>query len=201
MICTMKTLCVLLVYAVSLWDLCGAEIRDNGFNISVPLPHEYEDMKSVPTLKNELIAVGRWNEQKSGLVRLLSISDLGGTIGREDLSKVVPAKQGVNVIKVKWKTFDIDTFRIEEKGEDQSWVTLNAQVPTVPRAIQIRIFGPASDEPELLGLLNSTLAGLESKTNWLTTVERVNHGLDGLIRLIITIAVIGLILRYFMKKK
>jgi hypothetical protein len=65
--------------------------------------------------------------------------------------------------------------RAPEEVNGVPTVTLNAQVPLKPEAIQVGVVGPAAQEEELRGTLRSVLASLDGETNWLTRRERAER--------------------------
>ncbi len=149
----------------------GETITENGFEISVTIPKGAENLKAVPVFAKTLRAVGWRDEKKDLIIRGLTISDLGDTIGQGDFSKSLPQKPGVSLVKFRWKEWEIPTVRLEEEARGKPWLTFNAMVPAVPRAIQVQVFGPAADEKELRAVLTEMLESLECRTNWLTPKE------------------------------
>ena len=196
----MKSRLVILL-ALSICTARAVEIRRDRFDFSVPLPAGYEDVSAIPALKDELVAVGVWNPNRDGLVRLFSISGFSGALGREDMAKFIPKQPNITSEKMRWKDLEIDSFRIAEETGGQSWITINVLVPTIPRAIQVRVFGPAAEEKAMRTVLASTLANLDAKTNWLSTEERWKKGVYGIAGMAITGLLVVWIVRKAKKKK
>jgi hypothetical protein len=189
---TLRTVCLSLLLFTMI--ACGETIIEGGLQISVTVPKGAENLKAIPAFAKMLLAVGWRDEKEDLLIRMLMISDMGGPIGREDFAKEfagAASKPGLSLVKFKWKEFEIDTIRVEEEARGKPWVTFNAQVPTVPHAVQVQVFGPATDEKELRQLLADTLDSLESKTNWLTMSERIERITDGLLKMGIAVWVVA----------
>src|SRR6266481_3918789 len=90
--------------------------------------------------------ISRGKMSQTGLIEMVAIQDLGGTIGREDLSKKAGKPQNMSLEKTSWKGFDVDVFRIVENIGGVSLVTFNAQVPLKPKAIQVSVSGPTAND-------------------------------------------------------
>jgi hypothetical protein len=106
---------------------------------------------------------------------MISLQDLGGTIGREDLSKKQDKPAGVTLEKTHWQSFDIDVFKVEETTGKVTNITLNAQVPLKPRAIQVSVMGPAAEEASLRQEMQAIVTSVAGTSNWLTPDERVSR--------------------------
>jgi len=149
------------------------------------LPDNLDDVSIRVPVHGGLITLGKWNSSRSALVQMVSLQDLGGTIGREDLSKKKDKPANVTLEKTRWKSFDIDVFRVVEKAGNISMLTFNAQVPLKPHAIQVMVSGPASDETSLRQQMQQVVASVDGPTNWLTTDERISRAAAGGGRLIL----------------
>ena len=176
-------------------------MRRDRFDFSVSLPADYEDVSALPGLKDELVAVGVWNAKRDGLVRLVRISGFSGALSRQDIGRYIPKQPNILSEKVRWKNLEIDSFEIIEESAGQRWLTINTLVPTLPRAIQLRIFGPASEEVQMKALRGITLASLEAKTNWLNTGERWSKGNFGIAGMAVAALMVVWIVRKSGKKK
>ena len=148
-------------------------ITEGGFHLSFTVPKGAENLKAIPPFEKTLLAVGWRDEKKDLIIRGLTISDLGEVAGQGDYSKSIPQKPEYSFVKIKWKQFEIPTVRVEEEARGKPWLTFNAEVPTLPRAVQVQVFGPGADEAALRALLQGVLDSLESKTNWRTRSEWV----------------------------
>src|SRR5262249_9675586 len=133
------------------------------------LPDNLEDVSIRVAVHGGLISLGKWNQSRSGLVKMVSLQDLGGTIGREDLSKEKNEPGNVTLEKTRWQTFDIDVVKVVETAGKVTNVTFNAQVPLKPRAIQVTVIGPAAEEPSLRQEMQTIVGSVEGQSNWLNT--------------------------------
>lgn len=132
-------------------------------------------------------------ERKIGTFIL--VSQLKGVLGRKkfDIRDLPPNQSQVKILTENWKEFDIEVIRLPEQVGTTSLLTLNAQVPLKPFAIQISVFGEAVQEEELQSILKSVLKSLEGQTNWLTGEQRASKLGTGITKLAIAIGVVLLI--------
>jgi len=148
------------------------------------LPDNLEDVSIRVAVHGGLISLGQWNQSRSGLVKMVSLQDLGGAIGREDLSKKKDKPANVTLEKARWQTFDIDVFKVIETAGKVTTVTFNAQVPLKPHAVQVTVIGPAAEEASLRQEMQTVVASIEGARNWLTTDDRISRAASGGGRLI-----------------
>lgn len=129
-------------------------------------------------------------DQRVGVFVL--ITRLGGVIGREklDIKDIAGRNPEVTVQAARWRGFDIEVIRVPEEIQGVRLVTLNAQVPLRPQAIQVGVVAEASREEEARQVLDAVLERLDGETNWLTQQERVNRAVEGGSRLIATCAML-----------
>jgi hypothetical protein len=115
------------------------------------------------------------------------VTRLRGTLGRERLNpeNVAAGNPQVSVETGKWKSFDVEGFRVPEQAGEVKMVTFNVQVPLAPEAVQLAVFGDSRDEGELRGILRGLLGNLEGETNWLTEKQRSERFASGISRLIV----------------
>jgi len=97
---------------------------------------------------------------------LLTLEDLGGIIGQDDLAPLLRERPDVTLEKRTWQGHRIDVMRLPEKQAGVAMVTYVAQVPLRTRALQLRLFGPADRETELRADLELSLAQLSGASNW-----------------------------------
>ena len=163
----------------------GVPYSNSQLQFKAMLPDNLEDVSIRVPVHGGLITLGKWNSSKSALVQMVSLQDLGGTIGREDLSKKKDKPANVTLEKTRWKTFDIDVFRVAENAGNISMLTFNAQVPLKPHAIQVMVSGPASEEASLKQQMQQIVASVDGPTNWLTGAESIARVAGGSGRLIL----------------
>lgn len=124
---------------------------------------EYPEGKQQPNIVSSLIK----GDSKDDIPDIICfLEDLGGRIKQEDLSKYIGNRTDVTLIKMKWKGRTIDVFRIEEQLQGIEFLTFNAQIPLIPRAIQVKLVGLKSMEKELIEDLQSIISGIDGNTNW-----------------------------------
>jgi hypothetical protein len=97
---------------------------------------------------------------------VLLVEDLGGTIGREDMSAFARGKENIRLFRENWKTCQIDVFEVREKIGEVDTLTYNAQVPLWPTAVQLTVVGLASRESELRDIVREALKGVDGTSNW-----------------------------------
>ena len=106
---------------------------------------------------------------------IVSIKPMGGTIGREPLpASELPHVEGVEftVRREKWKTFEVDVLVGTARQNDAALLVQVAQVPLKREAIELAVTGPEARRRELNALLQTLLASLDGRSNWLTDGER-----------------------------
>lgn len=184
-------LCALALSAAS------QRIDDPARGYSFLLPGEYVELPGFvkPELTVRTGTLGTWvRGADSDALIVVSLEALGGTIGREptdlaDLGRTGAA--GATAIKEKWKSFEVDGFRlIQEKG-DAHILVLGVQLPLLPNAVQVMSSGLVENEPAIHEALLGVLASLDGRSNWLTDEERRAKGLDGALRLGVTFFVLA----------
>jgi len=147
----------------------AAEIKDEKFGFELKLPGElkeypegvklYEGLEGVDLDKILYFFILGDPEDDQIDIHFM-IEAMGGLIGREDLSKYAEGVEGMTIFKEKWRSFEIDVFRIHEKFGDIETLTFNAQVPLKPEAIQLKLIGEKSREDELRSILRNALNNL-----------------------------------------
>lgn len=174
------------IYFLTL-HLFALDYTNSQLGFKAKLPDGLDDLSNFPNFKGKLICLGLVNEAGTGLTKAIMLDDLGAPIRRDDMTKH-PVPGNASVEKTKWRSFQIDVFKVLEQVQGSPYITFNAQVPLKPHAIQVSVAGPASEEKSLRQDLQSILASIEGPSNWLTTDERVSRGAEGFGRLIILIA-------------
>ena len=119
--------------------------------------------ESIPNVMDAYVK-GNPNDTVSDII--LMIEDIKGNIDKEeDMTPFLKGKPNIKLLKNRWKEYDINVFRIEEKVGNVATLTYNAQVPVMP-AIQIKLVGLEARDPELKEILNSAINGVTGKSNW-----------------------------------
>jgi hypothetical protein len=156
-------------------QMYGLDYSNPQLGFKARLPDNLDDVSIRVAVRGGLISLGKWNSSHTALIKMISLQDLGGTIGREDLSKKQDKPAGVTLEKTHWQSFDIDVFKVEETTGKVTNITLNAQVPLKPRAIQVSVMGPAAEEASLRQEMQAIVTSVAGTSNWLTPDERVSR--------------------------
>jgi hypothetical protein len=168
---SVKTLALVAWFLLCSTRLFAWTYTNQEFNFSATLPDGYTDVSGQARAKC-LVAQQKIETTTSGHIETVILLDLKGAIGREDLSKEGKIPANASLEKTEWKSFKIDVIRVIENIGGVSFVTLNAQVPLKPHAIQVSVAGPASDETKLRADLLAIVASVDGPTNWLTDEQR-----------------------------
>ncbi len=188
-------LCVALIIATQNSLFAGEMVAHSQLGFRFTVPDGF--VKDQTQVRGEVIYAFQRppiGERKIGTFIL--VSQLKGVLGREklDIRDLPPNQSQVKILTENWKEFDIDVIRLPEEAKTMSLLTLNAQVPLKPLAIQISVFGEAVQEDELKSILQSVLRSLDGQTNWLTEEQRASKLGTGITKLAITAGVILLII-------
>jgi hypothetical protein len=122
-----------------------------------------EGMKAMPNILHAYIK-GKPDDDQPDI--LIFVEDLGGRIQKADLAKAVAGKKDLKLLKEKWQNLDIDVFEIQESDGEVTLLTYNAQVPLLPKAVQVKVFGLADRKVELQQALKEALKGVDGTSNW-----------------------------------
>lgn len=185
--------------SVALLGLLGAVMCDAGeyFNRELEfrmwLPAGFEDVSSQSWPKGALMAKAQFNRDGS-LSRLVSVQDLGEVIRQDaDLSRLKRAGGNVKLEKMRWRDFEVDVFCVTEGEAGLVFVSLNAQVPLLPRGVQVSISGLKTEERAVRRELEKLLEGINGRSNWVSIAEREAAESSGLVRNSITVAALVLL--------
>jgi hypothetical protein len=115
---------------------------------------------------------------------VVQVQKLGGTIGRgsldhEDVETAARNSvqgtglevKGFEYRKLRWKSFDLELV-LTRLGGARDLVNLSVAVPLAEEAIAVRVTGPAVEEPALARDLQTVVASIDGKSNWLSDGER-----------------------------
>jgi hypothetical protein len=166
----------------------GADtVTDARRGFSFRVPQGYRDFPAGRSGPKVLHAFATGEPSAEG-TRLLRVEALGGVIGRGELDRPVVEQaardsvkglsvevRGFEYAKLRWKSFDCDLVVTRLGAGGREVVTLGAQVPLAPEAIQLYLAGPAADEAELRATLQTLLGSLEGRSNWLDAGERAER--------------------------
>ncbi len=180
---------VMWLAALLAWPATAGTYSHRELGFRVRLPDGYEDVSRRMPLEGAFITVAQFDPRGTALRRLVSLQDLGGVIRQDnDLSKTRKRPGNVKLEKARWRSFTIDVFKVTEVDNGAAYVALNAQVPLMPRGLQVTVSGPAAEEPEVRRELETLLATVEGPSNWTTPRERLARSDSGTTRAVLILA-------------
>jgi hypothetical protein len=170
----------------------GLVIVDKALDINLTLPPGFEPIPEYQSPPGHDIRYAYKRMNKDGTANVVLIECLGGTIGREPMPKEIAQKFGIeSVYKENWKSFELEVFVSKAVVGSTTLIIHCAQVPTIPRAIQIRVLAVKSHEADMKDLTRTLLASLEGHSNWLTNDQRYYDIGYGSAKMTIWIILIG----------
>lgn len=196
----------LLLLLACVLPLHGLEYSNKKLGFKATLPDGLQDLSASVMRRDSLVTIGKLRADKKGTERLITIEDMKGVIGRDEFPKPSDIPNNVRVEKLPWKTFEVLLFVVSEVEAGVPTVTLNAQVPLKPSAVQVTVHGPQRDEAQLRQELKAIVASVEGPSNWLNSEERITRLSHGVGKLCLwgclgVIAVAGAIKIFFGRKR
>jgi len=95
------------------------------------------------------------------------IENMGGRIRKnESMKGRMPAGFQGRILNFTWQGYQIEGFEIPETVDGVAMITYNVQVPLKKSAIQLKLWGPASDQQALRDEMTNLVAGLRGESNW-----------------------------------
>ena len=183
-----------LALAALILSASAQRIDDPSRGYSFLLPAEYVELPGFvrPDPAVHTGTLGTWvRGLDSDALIVVSIEGMAGTIGRDPMDVADLGRTGAGALKEKWKSFEVDGFRlIQERGGERILV-LAVQVPLLPNAVQVMSSGLVENEVAIHEALRDVLASLDGRSNWLTDEERLAKGLEGALRLGVTLFVLA----------
>lgn len=173
----------------------GPTVRDEKLAITLSLPDGFEPMPGFrrPAGQNIPYAFQR-RDLGENVGTMVCIQVLDGVIGREEPPADLVGKNGViRLYREKWKSFDLDVVVIREINNSSMFLTRNVMIPTKPKAIILRIFGPDSKDAEMAALARDLLASLNGETNWVTKDKRYERLGEGMMKMALWLVGIGVV--------
>jgi hypothetical protein len=162
-------------------------------NFRMWLPPGFEDVPGQSWPKGALMAKARFNRDGS-LSRLVSVQDLGEVIRQDaDLSRLKRAGGNVKQEKMRWRDFEVDVFSVTEGEAGMVFVSLNAQVPLMPRGVQVSLAALKTEERAVRQELEKLLESINGRSNWVSAAEREAAESSGLVRNSVTLAALVLL--------
>lgn len=191
----MRIFLLLVLFALA----CGLSaefVDDSRYNFRATIPPGFQPLPShMPRISESTIHayyLGDLEDDQPDVV--IGFENLGGVIGREKLdeSSLPPGVRGMDMTfeRAQWEEFEIDlmVLRMADNGVDM--ISLAAQVPLKPEAIQVNIAGPQSQEQQVRGYMRAVLDNMEGESNWLTVEERNARLVEGVGKMIVAIIVV-----------
>lgn len=188
---------VLLTLALMALPLSAAELRDPFFGFTTRIPESFQKFSPLhlryPKRIDHCYLLGDPKDDQPDV--MLAIHGLGGTLTQEQMSLrgVESFASGFRFTKeeVTWKDLDLPLYTGRGVLNQIDLVTVAVQVPLQRQAIQITAAGPAHRYYEILGYARFVLDHLEGETNWKTGAQRLAELAPSLIRLAITLVIVG----------
>lgn len=180
---------LILIVAAGVGPVCGMEYSNRDLGFRVRLPDGFEDVTvGGAGPEGAMLVRARFNRDKS-LSRLLSIQDLGEVIRQDaNFARLRGARGNIKREKMSWRDFEVDVFNVTEGDRGLIYVSLNAQVPLKPRAIQVTMSALKTDERALRSEMETLLASIEGPSNWISSKERAESESASLVRTTVTVA-------------
>jgi hypothetical protein len=97
---------------------------------------------------------------------VILIEDMGGRIAKEDFAPLMNGRTDVRILDGSWQGHPIQIVEVTEVIEGVTTLTYNAQIPLIPRAIQLRVVGIKETEPRLQETIRQMLLQVKGPTNW-----------------------------------
>jgi hypothetical protein len=185
----------LLAFVLLLARAAGADTYSNpDLEFTIQIPARFHPFPPPP---GTLAAYATSDPAKGMPDELMTITRLGGTIGREHLkASDIPAQakgipfSNISVKTAKWKSFDIDVIAMQGAANGATMATRAAQVPLKREAIQITVGVPLAQEAKADATLSELLATADGPSNWLTQPERTQRMEEGYKRLGMTCGIV-----------
>ena len=96
------------------------------------------------------------------------ISEVPGAIGQDNAGLAeAAAKRDGKPFVLPWKTFELIGLELSSEQSGMNVAAFFAQVPLLPRAIQVSVLGPPTEQEQLKSLLKQVVRSVDGETNWL----------------------------------
>lgn len=143
------------------------QINDATYHFTMTIPEGFERATQFPPGKPKWLYAFTKKEADGTPVGII-VERMGAVIGREHLNvgDMPPGFRG-RLHRLSWRGFEIDAIENPEELNGVALVTIKAQVPLKPEALQVSVVAPAERRDESLALVNRLLGGLTGESNWL----------------------------------
>jgi len=137
------------------------------FDLEIPQEFEsYSNPKDPASVKYTFIAPSESNGSK----KVIGVTILDGLVppdneaNRRRLRESVPEK--VELTTKNWRGLSVPTFISREEVRGVEVIIYRVRVPLTPKAVELAVFGPASNEASLSVTVDALLGSLDGSTNW-----------------------------------
>jgi len=199
------TLCLfaMLVPALLAASPSRAESLNNselGFRLDIP--DDFNRADQLAAIDKSIMAAFQ-KSAPDGPATLLFVERLSAMLPHErlDLSMAPPGFNG-RVLAFKWNGFTVDAIEMPTTFGKSKLIQYSVQVPLSPKAIQLRIVGPADDAEQLRTLVQGLLSNLTGKTNWKTPAQQAAAASNGTTLIIVlgVLMLLGLVALSFLSR-
>jgi hypothetical protein len=156
----------------------SSQVNNKEFEFGFRVPPGYKEVSPLPPG----IHYGWRREMGDGTgdVLALTVEILPAAIGRDAADpkatrELVLKRQPDAVFDVHglpWRDFELLVLETEVPIKGGKGLTMVAQVPTSPRALQVRVVGPLARKEVLAADLHAVLQSVTGKTNWIPPHQR-----------------------------
>jgi hypothetical protein len=138
------------------------QLTDDRLKFKLDIPEGFTEF---PEGKQMQKADHVYLKRNGGEVMVFSVAGLRGILPRKRLQ---PAELhgDATITNFTWRGLNVDGTVVREKTPGGSFVTLNAQLPTVPQALQITVGGPEIRRAEVDRVLAELLPTLDAQSSW-----------------------------------
>ena len=179
---------------------CGFALEytanNDSWRLAVP-----EGFHRIALDKDTVIAAFKKDNPADATGRVIILVDLGAPIGREPLEIPPEKKDSLIVSRYAWKSFTVEAVDVVEEMDGVKLLTINAQVPIAPKAIEVKLFGLLAQRAQLQDDMKATLAGLDGNTNWLSGGQRIWLIITGSIKLVFVSVLLSIPIIYVIRKR
>lgn len=187
--------------------------KEQGF--SVHIPDDYEELPADQVPEGMIAVYVKGDRTDANPDSVISVQSLGGLIGRDshlkmsDMPKELAA-QGFTLGKMMWNGHVIDTIEGKVSPSGVAMISVGAQLPLTPSAVQLNFASPAAEEAALRATAKTVVDSVIGTSNWdapavvmkkLSSEERITRFTQGIFQLAGFCLVVILIVRGARKKK
>lgn len=139
-------------------------VRNRDLNFEMSIPDRFRPFS--PPVQNDKTIYTFVDAPPPNHSIVISIGRMGGVLPRDAALDENHMAQGATPLTLHWNDHAIGGMRMQQTVAGVAVVTLVAQVPLSPQALQITVGGDPADEKEMLDLLQRLLTDLKGRSNW-----------------------------------